>query len=129
MNKMLGGTCMSNMVVAGQEADDIKRPEVMAYIDRLQRILESQEVVGKTTSVADIHDSDCSFQTGPTVQDEIGQYLFLFQMAGDASDLDDFVDNDFQNTNIWVQMRRGDNRKMENYSCACSAFHHPKSDT
>ena len=104
MNKMLGGTYMSNLVVAGQDADDIKRPEVMAYIDRLQRILESQEVVGKTTSVADIvkrvnyvlHDSDRSFQTVPTVQDEIGQYLFLFQMAGDASDLDDFVDNDFK---------------------------------
>ena len=121
MNKILGGTYMAYLVAEGKEPEDIKRPEVMAYINKLQNFLESHQVVGKTSSVADIvkrinyviHDSDPAADAIPTAQDEIGQYLFLFQMSGDPDDLDNFVDNDYQNANIWVQIRRGENKDME----------------
>jgi len=39
MNELFGGTYMAYLVVDAQEAEAIKRPEVIAYIDRLQEDL------------------------------------------------------------------------------------------
>ena len=54
MNRFFGGTYMAYLVIEGNSEDTIKRPEVMSYIDKLQNHLEGQEIVGKTSSVADI---------------------------------------------------------------------------
>ncbi|MFQ6115832.1 MAG: RND family transporter, partial [bacterium] len=130
MNERFGGTYMAYLTVEGQQPDDIKRPEVMAYIDELQKYLEQKEVVGKTSSVADIvkrlghvlrGDAGSENQL-PSSQDEIGQYLFLFLMSGDPNDLDNFVDYDYQKANIWVQMKRGDNRDMERVEQAVQQY-------
>jgi len=50
MNELFGGTYMAYLVVDAQEAEAIKRPEVVAYIDRLQQNLEADPLVGKTSS-------------------------------------------------------------------------------
>jgi len=121
MNRLFGGTYMAYLTLEGKQPGDIKRPEVMAYISNLQEYLEEKDVVGKTSSVADIVKRIGNVLKGntdgrgiiPQRQDEIGQYLFLFLMSGDPNDLDNFVDNDYQRANIWVQMKRGDNRDME----------------
>lgn len=121
MNESFGGTYMAYLSVKGQGPDDIKKPEVMSYISELQEYLEQKDVVGKTSSIVDIVKrigyvlkSDSELQNGiPLSQEEIGQYLFLFLMSGDPNDLDNFVDYDYQNANIWVQMKSGDNRDME----------------
>jgi len=130
MNRHFGGTYMSYLVVEGHQPDDIKRPEVMVYISKLQKYLEEKDVVGKTSSVADIVKrveqvlkGDAGAQNRiPESQDEIGQYLFLFLMSGDPNDLDNFVDYDYQKANIWVQMKRGDNRDMERIEKAVQQF-------
>lgn len=121
MNERFGGTYMAYLTVEGQETDDIKRPEVMGYMEQLQSYLKEKEVVGKTSSVVDIvqrvehvFKGDVSSQGGiPDSQEEIGQYLFLFLMSGNPNDLDNFVDYDYRKANIWVQMKGGDNRDME----------------
>jgi predicted RND superfamily exporter protein len=130
LNQRFGGTYMAYLTIAGQNPDDIKRPEVMAYIDTLQRFLEERDVVGKTSSVADIVKRVEHVLKGngsargviPQSQEEIGQYLFLFLMSGDPNDLDNFVDYDYQKANIWVQMKRGDNRDMEQIEQAVQQF-------
>jgi hydrophobe/amphiphile efflux-3 (HAE3) family protein len=121
MNQKFGGTYMAYLTVEGQQPEDMKRPEVVAYIDRLQEYLESQEQIGKTSSVVDIIKrvggvlrGDGSVGFVPDNQEEIGQYLFLFLMSGDPNDLDNFVDNDYQKANIWVQLKQGENLVMEN---------------
>jgi uncharacterized protein len=48
----------------------------------------------------------------PDSQEELAQYLFLYEMSGDVGDLDNFVDYDYRSANIWVQMKQGDNRIM-----------------
>jgi len=130
MNQRFGGTYMAYLTVLGEQPDDIKRPEVMRYISELQQYLEGKEVVGKTSSVADIvkrvgyvlKGNPDSRDIIPQNQDEIGQYLFLFLMSGDPNDLDNFVDNDYQNANIWVQMKRGDNSDMEEIERALQQY-------
>ena len=121
MNRLFGGTYMAYLVVEGAEDDAIKTPEVMAYIDRLQTRLEEEELVGKTSSIADIvkrvnyvlHDRDPSADVVPATREEIAQYLFLFLMSGDPDDLDNFADYGYRKANIWVQLKGGDNKDME----------------
>lgn len=120
MNKFFGGTYMAYLVAEADEEDAIKRPEVLSYIDKLQKHLETLKIVGKTSSIADfvkrinyvLHDENKSFNSVPKKQDEIGQYLFLFSMTGDPNDLDNFIDYGSQKANIWVQMKGGENIQM-----------------
>ncbi len=40
--------------------------------------------------------------------------LFLFEMSGgDPDDLFKFVTNDYRSANLWVQLRAGDNQKVQ----------------
>jgi uncharacterized protein len=121
MNNLFGGTYMAYVVVEGEEDGIIKQPETMQYLAQLQQVLERDPVVGKTSSVADIvsqvsvvlHDGDQAYRKVPSNAEELGQYLFLFQMSGDPGDLDNFVDYDYRLANIWVQMKRGENVDMD----------------
>lgn len=130
MNRLFGGTYMAYLIVEGEEAERIKDPEVMAYLDRLQRYLEGDPLVGKTSSVADIvkrinfvlHDETAAFDTVPPDRDAIGQMLFLAQASGDPDDLDNFLDVDGRRANIWVQMKGGDNRQMAQVEQRLAAF-------
>ena len=130
MNRLFGGTYMAYLVVEGDQDEAIKRPEVMGYIDRLQTRLEREDLVGKTSSVADIvkrvnyvlGEGDPDRHVVPTSQEEVGQYLFLFLMSGDPDDLDNFVDYEYRKANIWVQLRSGDNQDMEAVEEAVRSF-------
>jgi hypothetical protein len=120
LNRIIGGTYISYLVFEGKNTGDIKRPEVVEYIDRLQRYLESHHLVGKTTSVADVvkrinyvlHDEDPAYEKVPADSSTIGQYLFLFLMSSKPDELDNLVDYDYKKANLWVQLRSGDNRDM-----------------
>lgn len=120
MNRLFSGTYMAYLVVEGKGPEAIKSPEVVKYIDRIQAHLEADPLVGKTSSVADIvkrinlvlHDNDETFHKVPDSREAVGQFLFLFQSSGDPDDLDNFVDREARQANIWVQMKGGDNQQM-----------------
>ncbi len=120
MNRLFGGTYMAYLVLEGAADGDMKRPEVLDYIVKLQRTLDADPSVGKTSSLADVigqvgyvlHDTDPAWRKVPDNREELAQYLFLYQMSGDVGDLDNFVDYDYRAANIWVQMKQGDNRIM-----------------
>lgn len=130
MNKLFGGTYMAYLVIDAQQAEGIKQPEVIAYIDRLQQNLESDPLVGKTSSVADIvkrinfvlHDNDPAYDVVPDSSEAVGQFLFLFQSSGDPNDLDNFIDRDERKANIWIQMKGGDNRQMQDVEDRLSVY-------
>jgi hypothetical protein len=121
MNRLFGGTYMAYLVITGNEAEMIKQPDVVRYIDRLQQELESDPLIGKTSSVADIvkrinlvlHDNDPTYDAVPDSSEAIGQFLFLFQSSGDPNGLDNFINREAAKANIWVQMKGGDNQQME----------------
>jgi uncharacterized protein len=121
MNRLFGGTYMSYVAVEGNGSEAMKRPDVIAYIGRVQAALEEDPLVGKTSSVADIvkrinlvlHDNDASYHKVPDSVEAVGQFLFLFQSSGDPDDLDNFMDRDARKANIWVQMKGGDNIQMQ----------------
>lgn len=130
MNRLFGGTYMAYLAVEGERPETIKRPEVIAYIDRVQAHLEADPLVGKTSSVADIvkrinlvlHDNDNTYYKVPDSREAVGQFLFLFQSSGDPDDLDNFVDRQARQANIWIQMKGGDNQEMEKVEQALTSF-------
>jgi len=130
MNRLFGGTYMAYVVIEGSAPEAVKRPDVVAYIDRMQQDLEADPLIGKTSSIADIvkrinlvlHDNDQAFDTVPDSRDAVGQFLFLYQSTGDPNDLDNFIDREAQKANIWVQMKGGDNRQMQAVEDRLAAF-------
>jgi hypothetical protein len=130
LNEKFGGTYMAHVVVDTGRPDGAQRPDVVAWMDRLQRRLEEDPAVGHTSSVADIvrrlgfvlHENDPAYDRVPEGEEDIGQLLFLFQGSGDPEDLDAFLDREGRQANVWVQMRSGDNRDMERVEGVAAAF-------
>jgi uncharacterized protein len=131
INQSLGGTASGYIVAIAPQAEGIKTPEAMQYIDGLQRHLESLPEVGKTFSIADyvkrinrvLHDDNADFYNIPTDADTIAQYLFLFGMSAKQSDLDNVIDYPFQQANIWLQLKTWDADAMRNVIRAVEDYH------
>ena len=120
MNKLLGGTSTAYLVAVAKEPDTMKRPEVLHYLEGLQRDLERSPEVGKTTSVADLvkrinrvmHRDDPRFAVIPDSDQAVAQYLLLFSMAAKPSDLNNLLDYSAQQANIWLQLKTWDATAM-----------------
>jgi hydrophobe/amphiphile efflux-3 (HAE3) family protein len=116
MNRQIGGTATAYLVASGSMEDAIKNPELLKFIEGLQKELEKSPVVGKTTSVVDlvkrinrvINNDDPAFETIPDSKEKVGQYLFLFGMSAKPRDLNNFVDYPFRQANIIIQLKTWD---------------------
>ena len=130
MNRQFGGTYTAYLRVAGERPEAMKDPEAVAWIARAQGHLEADPLVGKTSSVADIvkrinyvlHDGDPAWDRVPDTAEAVGQFLFLFSSMGDPDDLDNFLNRDGSQANVWVQMKDGDNRQMQHVVEHLAAF-------
>ena len=120
MNEHLAGTYLAYLALESDDDGAIRTPDALHAIERLQRRLESDPNVGGTTSVADIVKKVRGELLGgsehaviPNSAEEIAQYLFLYEISGgDPDDLFHFVTPDGRSANLWVQMRRGENRDV-----------------
>ena len=131
MNKHLAGTYMNYFVFTGEEADALKDPKVLSYMEGLQRHLAKHDVIGATTGLPDIvkkvryelFAADSSEVFIPDNQKEIAQLLFLFEMSGgDPDDLFKFVTPDYEKANLWVQLNTGDNQEVQSTVDYASAY-------
>ena len=98
-----------------------KDPEVLRYIEKLQKDLASHKVVGKSNALPDLvkkvyqelfegrHDH---FRV-PGTPAAVAQTLLSFQGSHDPDDLWHLVTPDFRRVNLWLQLKSGDNRDME----------------
>lgn len=122
LNKHLAGTYMNYLVIDGGEEDALKNPELLSYIEKLQRHLEKNEIVGATAGITDIVKKvrfelyggvDRAKYSLPDNRDEVGQNLFVYEMSGgDPDDLFKLVTDDYSMANLWVQMTAGDNQAV-----------------
>lgn len=120
MNSHFGGTYMSYLVLESGDEYEMTKPENLKYVESLQRYLENDEKVGKTTSIVDvvkkvsreIYDGDDTMHRIPETQKQVGNFLFMYEMSGDANDLYHMITPDYGSLNIWVQLTSGDNKDM-----------------
>jgi predicted RND superfamily exporter protein len=113
LNEKFGGTSMFSVVFNAESSDDIKNPEVLHQIEALQNRLNEIEGVGKSVSIVDfikkmnqaMHDGDPAYYVIPESRELVAQYLLLFSFSGGSDDLTSFVNYDYQNAQILLQMK------------------------
>ncbi len=102
-------------------AQVFKSPEVLRYISRLQDYLLDHAMVGKSNSLADVvkkvHQElfagDPGHYTIPDSSGAVAECLISFQNSHKPDDLFHLVTPDYRKVNIWLQLKNGDNRDME----------------
>lgn len=115
---------------AKQSDEVFKRPEALAYIEKLQNELQSNAAVGKSNSLADIvkvvnrdlvsgEEEDYRI---PQTADVVGQVLTQYQSSHRKDDIWHFVTQDFQQAVVWFQVKSGDNRDMETVVASVDTF-------
>ncbi|MCP5347855.1 MAG: MMPL family transporter [Gammaproteobacteria bacterium] len=97
-----------------------KRPDVLAYIERLQQHLLDTGLVGKSNALPDIVKTvhrelllgaDEEYRI-PDSAAAVAQTLITYESSHRPQDLWHFVTPDFRKTNLWIQLKSGDNIDM-----------------
>jgi predicted RND superfamily exporter protein len=113
-----------------QESEVFKDPAVLRYIENLQGHLERIGLVGKSNSLPDIVKTvyrellmgdDQAFRI-PDTPAAVAQTLITFQNSHRPQDLWHFVTPDFSRTNLWLQLKSGDNVDMKAVTAAVDQF-------
>jgi predicted RND superfamily exporter protein len=118
-------------------APAFKQPEVLLYLAGLQAFLAEDQVVGKTTSAVDaLKKANYELQYQPALTAEANRLNFAIpdsvaavaqvysQLEGmkKKDSLFHLVTRDYQGVNLWVQLKSGDNRDMEEVVAAVEEF-------
>lgn len=113
-------------------------PAALDYIATLQKALEAETLVGKTTSLADVvktvhrelREGDATYFTIPDTPNAVAQTLLSYQSSHRPNDLWHFVTPDLRSAQIWLQLESGDNKDMERVTEAVDRFvaSHPLPD-
>jgi len=113
LNREFGGTSLFNVEFNTLEPDCIKDPSVLKEIEQLQKRLNEHPDIGKTVSIVDfikrinqsMHEGDPEYYVIPESKELVAQYLLLFSFSGGGEDLESFVDFNYQNSQILLQMK------------------------
>ncbi len=113
-----------------QREQIFKRPEVLNYIEAPQKHLLKTGVVGKSNSLADIvktvhrelfQGKEDQFRI-PDSSNAVAETLITFQNSHRPQDLWHFVTPDYRKTNLWIQLKSGDNMDMSRLVQDIDAF-------
>lgn len=97
-----------------------KDPEVLNYMSRLQAYLQDTGLVGKSNSLSDVvRTVHRELFMGkpeayriPDSRAAVAETLITYQNSHRPQDLWHFVTPDYRKTNMWLQLKSGDNRDM-----------------
>ncbi|UZJ39872.1 MMPL family transporter [Prosthecochloris sp. SCSIO W1102] len=101
-----------------EELRVFKRPDVLQYVAKLQKFLESGDLIGKSSSVADVvkkvnqelTDGEPENFVIPESLQGVAECYMQYQQGHRPHDLWHMVTPDFQRANVTVQFRTGDSR-------------------
>ncbi|MCS7216859.1 MAG: MMPL family transporter [Candidatus Bipolaricaulota bacterium] len=90
VDERFGGSQELSIVLDTGRRDGLKDPEVLRFMDRLQRFLEAQPDVGATSSLVDLvkesyftlRGDDPAFYAIPETSRAVAQVLLLYEMGG-----------------------------------------------
>ncbi len=107
VNRVFGGSAQLNVVARG----DIKSPDMLGKMEKLQEFLKRNKHVSKTQSLADaikrmnraFHNDDPAHERIPDSRDVVAQYLLLYENSG-GTDLDRFVDFPYEHAQVTARV-------------------------
>lgn len=103
------------------ESQTFKNPKMLEYIDRVSQQLDTNQNVGKSNSIIQIVKKVYQELLGgreedfriPDTASGVAQSLLSFQNSHTPQMLWHFVTPDYEKGNIWVQLKNGDNKSMQ----------------
>ena len=123
LNKHFAGTYEAYLVLEAKKNKDeiFIMPEMLRYVEGLQKDLMDSGFVGKTTSLADIVKKiyyellggDKADSVIPKTKAAIAQCLISFENSHKPDDLWHMTTPDYSKLNIWTQLKSGDNKDMD----------------
>lgn len=107
-----------------------KRPDVLNYIVKLQAHIEQMPLVGKSNSLPDLvkklnkelHDSNPQSYRIPDTASGVSEALIAFENSHEPFRLWHAVTQDFTLTNMWFQVRSGDNQDINDVVAAIKQY-------
>lgn len=113
LGEKLGGSSVLYLVLKGQGPDAIKDPKVLRYIEDLQGYARTVPGVGNAISIVDhikrlnqaMNGESSAFSRIPETQDLVAQYLLVYSMSADTSNLSNVVDYNYQSANVILTLR------------------------
>jgi len=122
LNEHFSGTYEAYLVLEAENKKDevFLNPEMLRYVEGLQKELISSPYVGKTTSLADIVKKvyyellggDKANEMIPLTRAAVAQSLISFENSHKPDDLWHLATPDYSKVNIWLQLKSGDNKDM-----------------
>ena len=123
LNKHFGGTYEAYLVLTAKDktGEVFLQPEMLTYVETLQKSMLTSGLVGKTTSLADmvkkiyyeLLGGDKVNNVIPSSKEAVAQCLISFENSHKPDDLWHLTTPDYGKLNIWVQLKSGDNKDME----------------
>lgn len=113
---------------ANASAPTFKRPDVLSYIEQLQAFLQTLPSVGKSSSAVDAlkkanyelnytaeapADRNRAFYAVPPTPSAVAQVFMQLEGMKKKDSLFHLVTKDYNELNVWVQLKSGDNTDME----------------
>jgi len=120
LNEMFAGSYMAYLSLKASENQAFKEPEVLNYINDFQAYINKSETVGKTIAMTEIvktvhrelfSGNEEQYRI-PDTRAAVAQTLLTFQNSHRPNDLWHYVTPDYQEANIWFQLKSGDNQDM-----------------
>ncbi len=125
INDRFAGTYMAYLALRPAEGAQIgdqpfKQPEMLRYLDRMQRHLEEETpTVGKAVGLSDIiktvHrellDSEEAYRI-PDSRQAVAQTVLTYENSHNPDDIWNLVTTDYSRANLWLQLNSGDNKDM-----------------
>ncbi len=124
LNSHFAGTYEAYLVLEAEDknAEAFIHPEMLKYVENLQKKLIATNLVGKTMSLADITKKiyyellggDKINNVVPATKAAVAQCLISFENSHKPDDLWHLTTPDYSKVNIWIQLKSGDNKNMSN---------------
>ncbi len=130
LNQKMAGTNPSYILIRGDSEDAIKRPEVLHFMEDLQREVEKDPNIGKTLSMVDflkkmnqaMNADKPEFYAVPESQELVAQYLLLYSNSGEPGDFDSYVDYNYQTAVITAFAKSDSSAFMDRMTQSILAF-------
>ncbi|MCG8592130.1 MAG: outer membrane lipoprotein-sorting protein [Proteobacteria bacterium] len=108
INGRISGTTYLDVVIEAPAPAGLFQPQHLAPIEALQRFLEAQPHVAKTTSIVDylkqmnrsLHADRADMQRLPESAELVAQYFLLYEASGSPTDFEEVVDYDYRQANV-----------------------------
>jgi len=121
LNAHFSGTNSLDLMLDTGKQDGVLEPDFLAGIEKLQKAVEQEAVVGDSSSIAEMlaemnkvmHEGKPAYHVAPDSSQLAAQYLLLYSFSGAPDDFDSFITSDYRQAHIRIQMKNDSSADAE----------------